>query len=43
MMVPEILALVPIKLPTDAWRDHKKLTKYLTDVEKTVNKALVGM
>jgi hypothetical protein len=38
-MYPEELKTAShIKLPMEAWRDHKKLTKFLGDVEKTMNK-----
>lgn len=30
----------PLKLPANAWKDHKKLTRYLADVEDYVNKIL---
>ena len=34
----DLLELQPVKLPAEAWRDHKKLTRFLADVETTVNK-----
>jgi hypothetical protein len=43
MMPEELKTLAPIKLPMDAWRDHKKLTKFLGDIEKTVNKQIIGI
>jgi len=43
-MIPEELrGMTPLKLPLDAWRDHKKLTKFLGDVEKSVNKQIAGV
>jgi len=42
LVVQELDDLINVKLPNDAWRDHKKLTKYLQDVEYTVNKLLEG-
>jgi hypothetical protein len=38
MMPEELRQATHIKLPLDAWRDHKKLTRYLGDIEKTINK-----
>jgi hypothetical protein len=43
LLVDELNLLEPIKLPNDAWRDHKKLTKFLSDCERTVNKQITGM
>ena len=43
MVIDELNLLEPIKLPNDAWRDHKKLTKFLGDTERTVNKQIIGM
>ena len=31
-----------IKLPNECWRDHKKLTRFLQDVESSVNKLVHG-
>ena len=35
--IPELDSLNLIKLPNECWRDHKKLTKFLGDVELAVN------
>lgn len=43
LMVDDILELQPIRLPAEAWRDHKKLTKFLQEVEMTVNKLIEGV
>lgn len=43
MAINDIAQLAPLRLPPDTWRDHKKLTKYLTDVEKTVNNMVRGV
>jgi hypothetical protein len=43
MEIHELTGLVPLKLPNDAWRDHKKLTKFLGEVEKTMNRQIIGM
>ena len=42
MLIAEIDELNVIKLPNECWRDHKKLTRYLTDVETAVNKLIIG-
>lgn len=35
--IQELDSLSMIKLPNECWRDHKKLTKFLSDVELAVN------
>ena len=35
--IPELDSLNMIKLPNECWRDHKKLTRFLSDVELAVN------
>ena len=42
LMVEDILDIRPLKLPNDAWKDHKKLTKFLQDVMLTVNRLIKG-
>lgn len=41
--IDDIIDLQPIKLPNEAWRDHKKLTRFLTEVETTINKIINGV
>ena len=36
--INELLHIRQLNLPPDAWRDHKKLTAFLTEVTDTVNK-----
>ena len=43
LQVDELIDLQPIKLPNEAWRDHKKLTRFLTEVEATINKIITGV
>jgi len=37
LMVQELTAVPTLTLPNDAWRDHKKLTKFLKAVETAMN------
>jgi hypothetical protein len=39
----DLLEIQPVRLPAEAWRDQKKLTKFLTDVEFTLNKIIAGV
>ena len=43
MEIHELTGLIPLKLPNDAWRDHKKLTKFLGEVQTTMNRQIIGM
>ena len=38
----DIMETPSLNLPAEAWRDHKKLTKFLKDVTVTVNKLIKG-
>ena len=42
LYINEIVDLEPLKLPDEAWRDHKKLTRFLESVEFIVNKMMIG-
>ena len=37
LMVEDFFELKPLKLPTDAWKDYKKLTKFLSEVQVQLN------
>ena len=37
LMVEDFFNLKPLKLPTDAWKDYKKLTKFLGEVQTHLN------
>ena len=43
LYIDEIMELEPLKLPDEAWRDHKKLTKFLESIEFIVNKMVTGV
>ena len=43
LQVDDILELTPLKLPNEAWRDTKKQSKFLNDVEFTINKIIAGL
>ena len=36
-MVEDFFELKPLKLPADAWKDYKKLTKFLSEVQVQLN------
>ena len=38
LIVDEFFDMKPLKLPPDAWKDHKKLTRFLGEVQTYVNK-----
>ena len=40
LIVHTLMDVHALRLPADATRDSRKLTKFLEDVEKTVNKTL---
>ena len=40
LIVEEFFAINPLKLPANAWKDHKKLTRFLQDVTDYVNKII---
>ena len=37
-MVQDFFDMKPIKLPADAWKDHKKLTRFLGEVHEYLNR-----
>ena len=37
-MIRDFFDLKPIMMPTDAWKDHKRLSKFLFSVHDTVNR-----
>ena len=40
LMVEDFFDLKPLKLPADAWKDHKKLTRFLGEVQTYMNKII---
>ena len=32
LLVDEFFDMKPLKMPEDAWKDHKKLTRFLTEI-----------
>ena len=43
LVVETLTDLQALRLPAECARDSKKLTRFLTDVEKTVNKLIRGV
>ena len=43
LQVEDILDLQTIKLPAEAYREPKRLTKFLADVEMSINKLILGV
>ena len=43
LIIPEIMDLVPLKVPPDIQRDVKKLTQYLKDLTDSFNKLMKGV
>ena len=39
----DLIEIEPLKLPAEAWRDHKKLTRFLESVEACMNKLIGGL
>jgi hypothetical protein len=37
LVIKDLSTLKALRLPKDCWRDHKKLTSFLENVEKTLN------
>ena len=42
LVIETITNIAPLRLPAECVREQRKLTKFLTDVEKTVNKLIRG-
>jgi len=38
LMIQDFFDMKPIKLPADAWKDHKKLTRFLGEVHEYLNR-----
>ena len=38
LMVDDFFDIKPLKIPQDAWKDHKKLTRFLTEIQGTINR-----
>jgi hypothetical protein len=43
MMVEELLNRPKLKFSDNAWRDHKKLSKYLNEVANSINEMNYGL
>ena len=43
LVVDKIMSLKPLDLPDEAIRDGKKMTRFLEDVEKTINRLIIGV